>query len=149
MHCFRQEMPRPHCTNDPCRVESKFLGSERWFSYLYQMHNCVQLFATPWTVAYQALLSMGFYRQEYWSGLPFPSPGDLPNPGIEPISPVASSLQADSLLLEPSGPLQNGYYSLLHGGCLPWNDSHYYSREWQRSLVREELRKHAFSLSRY
>ena len=43
----------------------------------------IQLFATPWTVAYQALLSMGFSRQEYWSGLPFPSPGDLPDPGIE------------------------------------------------------------------
>ena len=43
-----------------------------------------RLFATPWTVARQAPLSMGFTRQEYWSGLPFPSPGDLPNPGIEP-----------------------------------------------------------------
>ena len=43
----------------------------------------VQLFATPWTVAYQASPSMGFSRQEYWSGLPFPSPGDLPNLGIE------------------------------------------------------------------
>ena len=50
--------------------------------------------ATPWTVACQALLSMGFSRQEYWSGLPFPSPGDLPDPGIEPGSPA---LQADSL----------------------------------------------------
>ena len=46
----------------------------------------VQLFATPWTVAYQALPSKGFSRQEYWSGLPFPSPGDLPDPGIEPTS---------------------------------------------------------------
>ena len=43
-----------------------------------------QLFATPWTVTYQAPLSMGFSRQEYWSGLPFPSPGDLPDAGIEP-----------------------------------------------------------------
>ena len=50
--------------------------------------SCVQLFGTPWTVAYQVLLSMGFSRQEYWSGLPFPSPGDLPNPGIEPRSPA-------------------------------------------------------------
>ena len=49
----------------------------------------VQLFATPWTVAYQALLSMGFSRQEYWSGLPLPSPGDLPDPGIEPRSPAS------------------------------------------------------------
>ena len=49
--------------------------------------SCVRLFAFPWTVAYQASLSLGFSRQEYWSGLPFPSPGDLPNPGIEPGSP--------------------------------------------------------------
>ena len=48
----------------------------------------VQLFATPWTVAYQAPLSMGFSRQEYWNGLPFPSPGDVPNPGIELGSPA-------------------------------------------------------------
>ena len=48
----------------------------------------VRLFVTPWTVAYQAVLSMAFSRQEYWSGLPFPSPGDLPNPGIEPGSPA-------------------------------------------------------------
>ena len=48
----------------------------------------VRLFATPWTVAYQDPQSMGFSRQEYWSGLPFPSPGDLPNPGIEPGSPT-------------------------------------------------------------
>ena len=53
--------------------------------------------ATPWTVARQAPLSMGFSRQEYWSGLPFPSPGDLPNPGIEPGSPA---LWADSLPTE-------------------------------------------------
>ena len=60
----------------------------------------VQLFATLWTVAYQAPQSMAFSRQEYWSGLPFPSPGDLPNPGIEPRSP---SLLADVLLSEPPG----------------------------------------------
>ena len=48
----------------------------------------VWLFATPWTVAYQAPPSMGFSRQQYWSGLPFPSPGDLPNPGIEPGCPA-------------------------------------------------------------
>ena len=56
--------------------------------------NCVHLFETPWTVAYQTSPSMGFSRQEYQSGLPFPSPGDLPNPGIEPRSPT---LQADVL----------------------------------------------------
>ena len=62
--------------------------------------TCVRLFATPWTVAYQAPLSMGFSRQEHWSGLPFPSPGDLPDPGIEPGSPA---LQADALLSETPG----------------------------------------------
>ena len=51
-----------------------------------QSLSCVQVFATPWTVAYQAPLSMKFSRQEYQSGLPFPSPGDLPDPGIEPES---------------------------------------------------------------
>ena len=56
--------------------------------------------ATLRTVAHQASLSMGFSRQEYWSGLPFPSPGDLPNPGIEPWSPA---LRADALTSEPSG----------------------------------------------
>ena len=51
----------------------------------------VRLFVTPWIVAHQALLSMGFSRQEYWSGLPFPPPGDLPNPGTEPASPALAS----------------------------------------------------------
>ena len=60
----------------------------------------VQLFAIPWIVAYQAPVSMGFSRQKYWSGLPFPSPEDLPNPGIEPGSPA---LQADHLPSEPPG----------------------------------------------
>ena len=57
---------------------------------------------TPWTVACQAPLFMEFSRQEYWSGLPFPPPGELPDPGIEPMSPVSPALQADSLPLEPS-----------------------------------------------
>ena len=60
----------------------------------------VRLFATPWTIAYQAPPSMGFSRQEYWSGLLFPSPGDLPNPGIKPRSPA---LEADALTSEPPG----------------------------------------------
>ena len=60
----------------------------------------VRLFVTPWTVAHQAPLSMGFSRQEYWSGLPFPSPGDLPDPGIEPRSPA---LRTDALTSEPFG----------------------------------------------
>ena len=60
----------------------------------------VWLFVTPWTVAHQGPLSVGFSRQEYWSGLPFPSPGDLPDPGIEPESPA---LQTDCLPSESLG----------------------------------------------
>ena len=76
--------------------------------------------ATPWTVAHQAALSVGFPRQEYWSRLPFPSPGDLPNPGIEPGSPA---LQADSIATEPPGkseappcrsPEPRRHWSLFH-----------------------------------
>ena len=58
-----------------------------------QLSSHVQLFATPWTVAHQAPLSMGFSRQEYWSGLPYPPPGDLPNPGIES-TPLAAPASA-------------------------------------------------------
>ena len=60
----------------------------------------VRLFATPWTVACQASLSMGIHQAIYWSGWPFPSPGDLPNPGMEPRS---SALQADSLVSDSPG----------------------------------------------
>ena len=60
----------------------------------------VPLLLTPWTVSHQAAPFMEFSRQEYWSGLPFPSPGDLPDPGIKPVSP---SLQADTLPSEPPG----------------------------------------------
>ena len=74
-------------------------------------HNCLVAklcpsLLTPWTVAHQAPLSMGFPKQEYWNGLPFPSTGDLLDPGTEPES---SALQADSLPAELSG---KGYYKL-------------------------------------
>ena len=61
----------------------------------------VQLFVTPWTEAHQASLSVGFSWQEYWSGLPCPPPGDLPNPGIKPVFLVSPELQVDSLPLVP------------------------------------------------
>ena len=72
-----------------------------------QSLNCVSLFATPWTIVLQAPLSMGFPRQEYWSGLPFPSPGNLPDPRTEPGS---LALQADSSPSEPP------YYVLIFFG---------------------------------
>ena len=70
---------------------------------------CVWLFVTPWTVAHQTPLSMGFSRQEYCSGLPFPSAGHVPNPGIKPISPA---LQANSLLSQPLG--KASIYTTMH-----------------------------------
>ena len=80
--------------------------------------SCPRLFATPWTVAYQALPSMGFSRQECWSGLPFPSPGDLPDPGIKPGSPT---LQADALPSEPPGKPQWSIMWILKDDMgLPW-----------------------------
>ena len=61
-----------------------------------QLLSCVRLSVTLWTVAHQASLSMGFSRQEYWNGLPFPSPGNLPDPGIELMPPASVALQMDS-----------------------------------------------------
>ena len=73
-----------HIFSDPSRSFSLFLELKVKVKSL----SHVWLFATPWTVAYQAPQTMGFSRQEYWSGLPFPSPGDLPHPGIKPWSPA-------------------------------------------------------------
>ena len=93
------------CSKKSCSVHLKFKfkgaacilssNSVLKFWYLKTLQCHVQLFRTSWTVAYQAPRPMGFSRQEYWSGLPFPSPGDLPYPGIKPWSPA---LQADSVL---------------------------------------------------
>ena len=78
---------------------------------MVQLCRCIQSFncVTPWTVAHQAPLSMGFSRQEYWSGLPFPSPEDFPYPGIKPMSPC---WQVDSLSLSHLGSL-----SVIHAAA--------------------------------
>ena len=68
-----------------------------------QSLTCVQLFETPWTIAHQPPLSMGSSQQEFWSGLPLPSPKDLPHPGIEPTSPEAPALAGGFLIIEPPG----------------------------------------------
>ena len=70
---------------------------------MLSLFNHVQLFATPWTVTHQTPLSMGFSRQEYWNGLPCLPPGDLPEPGIEPVAPASPSSQVDSLPLSHLG----------------------------------------------
>ena len=86
--------------------------------FVFSCFSRVWLFVTPWTVAYQASLSIGFSRQEYWSRLPCPIPGDLPNPGIKPTSPASPALQADSLPLNycgsPTTSLWNSYYYDAH-----------------------------------
>ena len=83
----------------PCGSFGLLFSKWAWLAcFLVKSLSHVWLFVTPWTVAYQAPPSMGFSRQECWSGLPFPSPGDLPDQGIEPGSPT---LQADALPSEP------------------------------------------------
>ena len=97
----------------PCRrilYQLSYQGSPKSTLSSLQLLSCVWLFATPWTTQ-----SMEFSRPEYWSGYPFPSPGDRPKPGIEPRSPA---LQADSLPAEPPGKPKNtgvGSLSLLQG----------------------------------
>ena len=111
IHTEETRIERDTCT--PMFIAALFIIARTWKQprcpsadewirklwYIYTMEYCevkslsrVRLFATPWAVAHQTPLFMGFSRQEYWSGLPLPSPGDLPNPGIEPRSPT---LRAD------------------------------------------------------
>ena len=100
-----------------------------FFYYLYnlwiinnlnaQSLSCVWLFATPWTVARQAPLSMGLSWQEYWSGLPFPPPGDLSDPGNESSSPTIPALIGGFSITKPPGkPISCCHYSLLYPSCV-------------------------------
>ena len=91
---------------------------QRMFKVKVKSLSPVRLFAILWTIAHQAPLSMGFSRQEYWSGLPFPSLGDLPNPGIEPGSPA---LQTDTLTAElPGKPKNVQTTTQLHSSHTQW-----------------------------
>ena len=99
---------------------SAMAASRKLLSRLGRLRVLAAQSWTPWTVAQQAPLSTGFSRQEYWSGLPFPPPGDLPNPGIKPKSPIS---QADSLPSEPPGkpstPLKAALWPLTIPGIQP------------------------------
>ena len=98
------------------------------FTHIYtSVFSCVLLFATPWTVAHQSLLSMGFSRQEFWSGLPFPPPGDLSESEIEPTAPVspASAGRFFTTVNIFRGPLF----------CLPWWVGEVGSGEWDIKLL--------------
>ena len=99
---------------------------------IFQNSVCVcsctraQFFVTPWTAGRQAPLSMEFSRQEYWSGLPLSSPGDLPNPGIEPTSPASPTLAGRFFTTEPPGkPLQNSLTSHAIGQSENWQKRYY------------------------
>ena len=81
-----------------------------------QLLSRVQLFATPWTVALQGPLSMEFSRQEYWSRLPFPFPGDLPDPGIKTVCLVSPALPSGFFTTEPPGKLSGILFNLNKGG---------------------------------
>ena len=91
---FRILVPQPETEPKPSPLAVKAQSPNHWLLFSRQVMS--SSFVTPWSVARQAPLSMGFPRQEYWRGLPFPSPGDLPDQGIELASPA---LQVDSLLL--------------------------------------------------
>ena len=91
-----------------CLQVPRAARASRHLCSVLSLFSHVQFFVTPWTVALQAPLSMGFSRQEYWSGLPFPPPGDLPDPGIKPESLCLLHWQAGSLPLPPRQcPLNN------------------------------------------
>ena len=95
----------PHCWQ-PLRsfLPIQLVSSRMSFRACMLSHSVMSDSLVPqWTVAHQVPLSVGFSRQEYWSGLLFLSPGNLPNPGVEASSPVSPALQADFLLLELSG----------------------------------------------
>ena len=99
------EIPKSHL-DQLNQQQVKILGQNSITCVKVKSLSCVRLFGTPWAIAHQASLSMEFYRQEYCSGLPLPSPGDLPNPGIESGSPI---LQVASLPSELPG---KPYYAL-------------------------------------
>ena len=90
-----------------CKINTLW-GCNAQHGVLAQLLSYVRLLETPWTIAHQAPLSMEFARQECWSGVSFPTPGDLPNPGIEPVSPASPALAAGfSTTLPPGKPCEH------------------------------------------
>ena len=133
---------RPFRTNTQKRCPFHYRGLEcksrksrnTWKWSEMKSLSLARLFVTPWIVAYQAPPSIGFFRQEYWSGLPFPSPGNLPNPGIEPRSPT---LEADTLTSEPTGK--------------PWSNRRIWpwSTQWSRGKASRVLPRECTGRSKY
>ena len=103
-------------SHNSCNLQGKIIEANTVLCYV-QLLSRVQLCVTPWTVACQAPLSMGFSRQEYWSGLPFPSPGDYTDPGMELVSPVAPALAGRFFTTEPPG---KSYNTIFFVFFTPW-----------------------------
>ena len=122
------------CGECKCRTCSKF--DRAWKERKWSL-SVVSDSATPWTLAYQASPSMGFSRQEYWSGLPFSPPGDLPDPGLEPWSPA---LEADALTSEPPGDRAWSHWKI---GLLGFS-----SVQFSRSVVSDSFRFHGLQHAR-
>ena len=117
--CFQElgqalEVPLLHVSKTDPQADCKLaMPWGMWGMCVLSRSVVSSSFATPWTVARQALLSLKFSRQEYWNGLPFTTPGDLPHPGIEPVSLASSSLAGGFFTTEPHGkPLEVSIHSM-------------------------------------
>ena len=115
-----------------------------WYSDFIVLTACmlicfsrVQLVATPWTVAHQAPLSMGLSKQEYWSGLPCSSPGDLPDPGVEPPSPESPALAGEFFTTKPSGkPIDSLWVDVkIVFGVLLWVSPNHICNFWWLKIL--------------
>ena len=137
-----------HCLNKMCSKEIEGRTGVSLAELVTHYHSLVfllcfkvkvKVYSDSWTVAHQAPPSMGFSRREYWSGLPFPSPGDLPNPGIEPRSPT---LQADALTSDPPG--KPFVLNVIHKASPPSLDSRHHlfpqkNDSWENCRPSREL----------
>ena len=126
-NCLSQALTcgRARCSHKPVRQPALKMLPQPVPPPLSSSHVCAALsrvpIVTPWTVARQAPPSMGFFRQGYWSGLPFPPPGDLPDPGQKPASPLSPALQANSWPTEPPGRPLSSWHACrvgVTGPCL-------------------------------
>ena len=139
----------PACRINPNRnkerqeTERTQYGMRLWTQPSLTQFSLVQFFATLWTIVCQAPLSMGFSRQEYWSGLPCPLPGDLPNPRIKPASPASLALQVDSLPQSHGGNLDPATCKTKSTSGLCSFESQYYflplKVQFSRSVVSNSL----------
>ena len=91
------------------------------YAWVLSRFSCVRLFVTPWTVACQAPVSIGFFRQEYWSGLTCPPPGDFPDPGVKPASLMSPALAGGFFTTEPPGKPMQIWGIDIHGGKDSWD----------------------------